>query len=203
MNTGSIIAGRPSMGSWIVYGLGAETQDLPGFVVLVSSGKGGQMQPIAARQWSAGFLPSRFQGVKLNSHRRPGALHPQPAGHRRRDAEGLDRRHQPAQQDRAHRRRRIPEILTRIAQYEMAFQMQTSVPDLVDMSKEPAAGARGVRREAGRRLVRVELPAGAAAGGARRALHPALPPRLGPPLAASRPNMRDEGGTRWTGRPRR
>jgi hypothetical protein len=55
------------MGSWLLYGLGAETENLPGFVVLVSSGKGGQMQPIAARQWSAGFLPSRFQGVKFNS----------------------------------------------------------------------------------------------------------------------------------------
>ncbi len=67
MNTGSIIAGRPSMGSWVLYGLGAETEDLPGFVVLLSQGQGGQMQPIAARQWSAGILPSRFQGVKLNS----------------------------------------------------------------------------------------------------------------------------------------
>lgn len=67
MNTGSIITGRPSMGSWIFYGLGAETQDLPGFVVLLSEGRGGQMQPIAARQWSAGVLPSKFQGVKFNS----------------------------------------------------------------------------------------------------------------------------------------
>ncbi len=67
MNTGSIIAGRPSMGSWILYGLGSESEDLPGFVVLLSSGRGGQNQPIAARQWSAGFLPSKFQGVKFNS----------------------------------------------------------------------------------------------------------------------------------------
>src|SRR5258708_1381599 len=67
MNTGSIITGRPSMGSWILYGLGAEAKDLPGFVVLLSAGKGGQMQPIASRQWSAGILPSKFQGVKLNS----------------------------------------------------------------------------------------------------------------------------------------
>src|SRR6476660_8255284 len=67
MNTGSIIPGRPSMGSWVFYGLGADTQDLPGFVVLMSAGLGGQMQPIAARQWSAGQLPSKFQGVKLNS----------------------------------------------------------------------------------------------------------------------------------------
>src|SRR5436190_6589027 len=67
MNTGSIITGRPSMGSWVLYGLGSEADNLPGFVVLVSAGKGGQMQPIAARQWSAGILPSRFQGVKFNS----------------------------------------------------------------------------------------------------------------------------------------
>ncbi len=67
MNTGSIITGRPSMGSWVLYGLGSEAENLPGFVVLVSSGRGGQMQPIAARQWSSGILPSRFQGVKFNS----------------------------------------------------------------------------------------------------------------------------------------
>src|SRR5689334_4796533 len=65
MNTGSQIAGRPSMGSWAVYGLGAEAEDLPGFVVLTSFGRGGQNQPIAARQWSCGFLPSKFQGVNL------------------------------------------------------------------------------------------------------------------------------------------
>lgn len=65
MNTGSQIAGRPSMGSWVTYGLGSEADDLPGFVVLTSLGKGGQNQPIAARQWSSGFLPSKFQGVHL------------------------------------------------------------------------------------------------------------------------------------------
>ena len=58
MNTGIIVTGRPSMGSWVLYGFGSEADDLPGFVVLVSSGKGGQMQPIAARQWSSGLLPS-------------------------------------------------------------------------------------------------------------------------------------------------
>jgi hypothetical protein len=67
MNTGSQIAGRPSMGSWVTYGLGSEAADLPGFVVLTSLGKGGQNQPIAARQWSSGFLPSRYQGVQLRS----------------------------------------------------------------------------------------------------------------------------------------
>ena len=67
INTGSSIPGRPSMGSWLTYGLGSDAEDLPGFVVLTSLGRGGQNQPIAARQWSAGFLPSRFQGVHLRS----------------------------------------------------------------------------------------------------------------------------------------
>src|SRR5207237_10104722 len=67
MNTGVIIAGRPSMGSWVLYGLGSEAEDLPGFIVLVSSGKGGQMRPIAARQWSSGLLPSWLQGVRSTS----------------------------------------------------------------------------------------------------------------------------------------
>ena len=67
MNTGSQIAGRPSMGAWVTYGLGSEAEDLPGFVVLTSLGRGGQNQPIAARQWSSGFLPSRYQGVQLRA----------------------------------------------------------------------------------------------------------------------------------------
>ncbi len=136
MNTGSIIAGRPSMGSWILYGLGAETDDLPGYVVLMSSGKGGQMQPIAARQWSAGLLPSKFQGVKLNSIGDPVLYIQNPKGlgaDLQRDSiqaiNALNRAEHGVVQD--------PEILTRIAQYEMAFKMQSSVPGLVDMSKEP------------------------------------------------------------------
>jgi hypothetical protein len=136
MNTGSIIAGRPSMGSWVLYGLGAETDNLPGFVVLTSAGKGGQMQPIAARQWSAGILPSRFQGVKFNSIGDP-VLHIQnPAGisvDDERDSIAAINALNRIQ----HKSLRDPEILTRIAQYEMAFKMQSSVPDLVDMSKEP------------------------------------------------------------------
>ena len=136
MNTGSIITGRPSMGSWVVYGLGAETEDLPGYVVLFSSGKGGQMQPIAARQWSAGLLPSKFQGVKFNSIGDPVLYIQNPPGlgkGMQKDSidavNALNRLEHGATHD--------PEILTRIAQYEMAFRMQASVPDLVDMSKEP------------------------------------------------------------------
>ncbi len=136
MNTGSIIPGRPSMGSWIFYGLGSDAEDLPGFVVLLSSGLGGQMQPIAARQWSAGLLPSRFQGVKLNSIGDPAPYIRNPAGVNaalQRDSiraiNALNRIEDAALHD--------PEIQTRIAQYEMAFRMQTSVPRLVDMSDEP------------------------------------------------------------------
>jgi hypothetical protein len=67
MNTGTSISGRPSMGAWVTYGLGSECENLPGFVVMTSAGKGGQMQPIASRQWHSGFLPSRFQGVYFRS----------------------------------------------------------------------------------------------------------------------------------------
>jgi hypothetical protein len=71
MNTGTTISGRPSMGSWVTYGLGSDCSDLPGFVVLTSAGRGGQMQPIASRQWAAGFLPSRFQGVHFRGQGEP------------------------------------------------------------------------------------------------------------------------------------
>ncbi len=136
MNTGSIITGRPSMGSWLLYGLGAESEDLPGYVVLVSTGKGGQQQPIAMRQWSAGFLPSKFQGVKLNSIGDPVLYINNPPGlnaQQQRDSietiNALNRLQHNAVKD--------GEILTRIAQYELAFKMQTSVPDLTDMRNEP------------------------------------------------------------------
>ncbi|HEV1284503.1 MAG TPA: DUF1501 domain-containing protein [Bryobacteraceae bacterium] len=136
MNTGSIIAGRPSMGSWILYGLGSEAEDLPGFVVLLSSGRGGQNQPIAARQWSAGLLPSKFQGVKFNSAGDPVLYIQSPQGvssklqHDSIEAiNALNNIENVSVQD--------PEIATRVAQYEMAFKMQSSVPGLMDMSKEP------------------------------------------------------------------
>ncbi|MCC6591122.1 MAG: DUF1501 domain-containing protein [Bryobacterales bacterium] len=137
MNTGSIIAGRPSMGSWVLYGLGADTENLPGFVLLMSQGKGGQMQPIAARQWSAGMLPSRFQGVKLNSIGDPVLYIRNPngvaTGLQKQSVEAINAIHRLEYQT-----LRDPEIQTRIAQYEMAFRMQTSVPELMDLSKEPA-----------------------------------------------------------------
>jgi hypothetical protein len=137
MNTGSQIVGRPSMGSWVTYGLGSEGAELPGFVVLVSLGQGGQNQPIAARQWSSGFLPTRYQGVQLRSQGEPVLYLSNPSGITR-DRQGddiaainaLNRQHDTLADD--------PEIATRIAQYEMAFQMQASVPELMDLSGEGA-----------------------------------------------------------------
>ena len=138
MNTGSVIAGRPSMGSWLTYGLGAETEDLPGFVVLMSAGKGGQMQPVASRQWHSGFLPSRFQGVKFQSKGDPVLYLRNPPGVTSGDqSEIIDVVNQLNRAE--HNAVHDPEILARISQYEMAFRMQTSVPGLMDVSKEPAA----------------------------------------------------------------
>lgn len=137
MNTGTSISGRPSMGSWLWYGLGTDSESLPGFVVLTSS-KGGQSQPIATRQWSSGFLPSRFQGVHLRSQGEPVLYLGRPDGvsrERQRDVvdavRGLNELYDAGVRD--------PEIATRIGQYEMAFRMQASVPELVDFSDEPEA----------------------------------------------------------------
>ena len=137
MNTGSQIAGRPSMGSWVTYGLGVESEDLPGFVVLTSLGKGGQNQPIAARQWSSGFLPSKHQGVQLRSKGDPVMYLTNPPGVSR-DAQGGDVDAIAALN--LHRDKVVadPEVATRIAQYEMAFKMQASVPKLMDVSAEDA-----------------------------------------------------------------
>jgi hypothetical protein len=138
MNTGSQIAGRPSMGSWVTYGLGSEAENLPGFVVLTSLGRGGQNQPIAARQWAPGMLPSRFQGVHLRGKGDPVMYLTTPPGVTRegqhevvRTINDLNRQHDAVVDD--------PEIATRIAQYEMAFQMQASVPELMDTASEPAS----------------------------------------------------------------
>jgi hypothetical protein len=138
INTGSTIPGRPAMGAWITYGLGSDSEDLPGFVVLTSNGKGGQNQPIAARQWSSGFLPSRFQGVQLRGKGDPVLYLSNPAGVSRdmqgdvvRTVNALNAKFDSVVDD--------PEIATRIAQYEMAFSMQASVPELMDTTKEPQA----------------------------------------------------------------
>jgi len=135
MNSGSIIKGRPSMGSWLLYGLGAETDSLPGFVVMTSAGRTGQ-QPVSARQWSSGFLPSKYQGIQFQS--RGDAVHylGSPDGVcqslQRQVVEEVQRLNGVLAEDRLD-----PEIQTRIAQYELAFRMQSSVPELTDMSQEP------------------------------------------------------------------
>lgn len=135
MNTGTAISGRPSMGAWITYGLGSETQDLPGFVVLTSRG-GRNPQPIASRQWSSGFLPAEFQGVQFNSTGDP--------VHFVRNPSGVSHMQQARLVDAvtrldAHRNQLWdnPSIQARIKAYEMAFRMQSSVPQLTDMGDEP------------------------------------------------------------------
>lgn len=133
--TGSQVAGRPSMGAWVSYGLGCETEDLPAFVVMISPGQGGGGQPLYDRLWGSGFLPSRFQGVKFRSVGDPVLYLSNPPGfpaeNRRVFLDALNEINQEkldAMGD--------PEIATRIAQYEMAFRMQSSVPELTDLTKE-------------------------------------------------------------------
>ena len=133
-NTGTQISGRPSMGSWVLYGLGAETENLPGYVVLTSVG-GGQSQPIAARQWHSGFLPSKYQGVQFHSKGDPVLYLGNPKGVSEKDQRSLI---DTVNSLNSHRNETIndPEIAAKISQYEMAFRMQASVPELVDISKE-------------------------------------------------------------------
>ena len=129
MNTGSIIPGRPSLGSWVLYGLGSESQNLPGFVVLTSVG-GGQGQPIASRQWSSGFLPGHLQGVEFQSAGDPVNYVRTPPGNtpesQRKLIETVNRLNQLKAG-----KTRDPEVATRIEQYELAFRMQTAVPELM------------------------------------------------------------------------
>jgi hypothetical protein len=150
IQTGSQQPGRPSLGAWLSYGLGTENADLPAFVVMISQGSGNKTdQPIFSRLWGAGFLPSEHQGVRFRSGQDPVLYLSNPPG-----------------VDPATRRRMLdavaelnagsaeaigdPEIETRIAQYEMAFRMQTSVPELTDLSNEPQSvlDAYGVRDDA-------------------------------------------------------
>ena len=139
LQTGSQVPGRPSFGSWMSYGLGSDNSDLPAFVVMISrpSGKGNE-QPLHERMWSAGFLSPRFQGVRFSSGKDPVLYLNNPPGitpDRRRamldDIAGLNKIKLDDYQD--------PEIQARIDQYEMAFRMQSSVPELADLSKEPAS----------------------------------------------------------------
>jgi hypothetical protein len=135
MNCGTSISGRPSMGSWVLYGLGSEARDLPGFVVLTSKG-GRNPQPISVRQWHAGFLPGRFQGVEFQSAGAPVPYVASPPG--------VDDAAQGAVVRATHALNALgedladdPELRTRMRQYELAHRMQTSVPELTDLTSEP------------------------------------------------------------------
>ena len=133
--TGFQIAGRPSIGAWISYGLGSESEDLPAFVVMVSQGSG-NAQALAERQWGSGFLPTKYQGVKFRSGADPVLYLSNPEGYddsaRRRFLDDLAKLNEIKLKE-----FQDPETATRIAQYEMAYKMQSSVPELADLSKEP------------------------------------------------------------------
>ena len=134
--TGSQLAGRPSIGSWISYGLGSENNNLPSYIVLTSRGGSSDAQPLYSRLWASGFLPTEHSGVKLRSSGDPVYYLSNPPGisdSMRRDIlddlKGLNEKQSSVIGD--------PEINSRISQYEMAFRMQTSVPELVQISDEP------------------------------------------------------------------
>ena len=137
IQTGSQVAGRPCMGSWVSYGLGCETDDLPAFVVMISRGTGRKVdQPLYDRLWGSGFLPTAYQGVKFRSDGDPVLYLSNPAG--------VDAKVRRSMLDDIRQMNEVnlkefgdPEIVTRIRQYEMAYRMQTSVPELTDLSKEP------------------------------------------------------------------
>ncbi len=137
--TGAQLAGRPSIGSWLSYGLGSANRDLPAFVVLLSNGTGNPMdQPLYDRLWSSGFLPTTHQGIKFRAGGDPVLFLSNPAGldtsGRRRMLDDLAKLNQIQLAEFGD-----PEIATRIAQYELAYRMQMSVPELTDVSREPAS----------------------------------------------------------------
>lgn len=136
MNTGNMIPGKPSMGAWLAYGLGSDNENLPAFVVLNSTFTGGNSQPINSRLWGSGFLSSRHAGVLLRAGADPVLYLNNPNGMsrdtRRAMLDAVNALNQQTYEQTAD-----PETHARISQYEMAFRMQTSVPELADMSDEP------------------------------------------------------------------
>lgn len=136
MQTGHNLPGRPSMGSWLSYGLGSMNKNLPDFVVLVSKGDLGNMQPLNSRLWGNGFLPGKYQGVRLRSGKNPVLYLNDPAGKTlKEERQMLDIVNQLNEEE--FKRSANPAVETRMAQYEMAFRLQSSVPDLSDLSDEP------------------------------------------------------------------
>src|SRR4051794_13781474 len=137
IQTGAQQPGRPSLGAWLSYGLGSENQNLPAFVVMISQGSGNKTdQPIFSRLWGSGFLPTQHQGVRFRPGDDPVLYLSNPGGidaeTRRRMLDGVGQLNGMAEKAFGD-----PEINTRIAQYEMAYRMQTSVPELTDLSDEP------------------------------------------------------------------
>ncbi len=134
IQTGSQLPGRPSIGSWLSYGLGSDNKNLPEFVVLITKGKTGQ--PLYSRSWGNGFLPSQHQGVQFRAGKDPVLYLDNPPGVtqdlRREQLNDLNKLHKINHDDVGD-----PEILARMSQYEMAFRMQTSVPEVMDVSREP------------------------------------------------------------------
>lgn len=134
MQTGSQFPGRPSMGAWLDYGLGSENQDLPSFVVMTTKGKGGQ--PLVSRFWGSGFLPSRHQGVRFRSGKDPVLYLGNPDG-----LDAVGKRNMLDALRKLHElqisRHSSPEVETRIAQHELSFRMQASIPEATDLSSEP------------------------------------------------------------------
>lgn len=137
IQTGHQQPGRPSLGAWLSYGLGSENQNLPAFIVMISQGSGNKNdEPLYSRLWGSGFIPTQHQGVRFRSGDDPVLYLSNPpgvtAGTRRRMLDSIGQLNQMAAEALGD-----PEIHTRIAQYEMAFRMQTAVPDLTDLTREP------------------------------------------------------------------
>ena len=175
-NTGTAQFGRPSMGAWITYGIGSESANLPGFVVLQSGPRGPRG---GAVNWGNGFLPSAYQGVPLRAAAEPILNLNTPSGispeRQRRTIEAiasLDQAHLDVIGD--------PEIASRISSYEIALRMQSSAPELIDLHSETSRNAENVWCSARSSVICQQLPAGPPAGGARRAVRAALSHRLGP-----------------------
>ena len=134
--TGSQIPGRPSIGSWMTYGLGSDNSNLPGFVAMTSRGSGKAGQPLYDRLWGSGFLPAQYQGVKFRNQGPPVLdIYDPPGVDRELRRKMLDLLRQ--LNEKQHAQAGDPSIQSRIAQYELAYRMQMSVPDLVDLSDEP------------------------------------------------------------------
>ena len=188
IQTGSMIGGRPCIGSWLAYGLGNMSEDLPTFVVMnaVRSNTRTPIQAMSARMWSAGFLPAKYSGVSLRAGAEPVLFINNPDGVspavRRRMLDGLSELNQLQ-----HQTIGDPETLTRIAQYEMAYRMQASVPELTDLSDRAGQRVRPVRRGRAQsgKLCAV-LPDHAPAARARHAVRSDLAQRLGRAFAMRR-----------------